>query len=162
MNGKHANSFKPTLSHINEILLGLTLINPNHGDQLIGYRIRLVHSHRTGGRMDSVTEGRLFTVIVFVAVAVHVPTVTVTVYVPDVDTIIDGVAAPVLHKYVPPPVAVNVAVSPEHIIPSFGIPEFSDIVMSAWQAGGISMSGNPETPCIKNGDSIPPVPSTTR
>ena len=42
----------------------------------------------------------------------------------------DAVVAPVLHKYVPPPVAVNVADDPVYIIPSFGTtPEFSVTVI---------------------------------
>jgi hypothetical protein len=36
-----------------------------------------------------------------------------------------GVVAFVFHLYVPPPVAVRVALSPSMIIPSFGVPELS-------------------------------------
>lgn len=57
------------------------------------------------------------TVMLTVAVLEHVPFETITEYeVPVVgETIIGLVVAPVLHEYVPPPVAVSVAFCPEQI-----------------------------------------------
>jgi hypothetical protein len=57
--------------------------------------------------------------------------VTVTLYPPAAPTDIEAVVAPVLHKYVPPPLAVRVAVAPAQMIPSlFATPDVSvlDIV----------------------------------
>ena len=51
----------------------------------------------------------LSNVVVSLAVAVQpFAPVTVTVHVPAVVTVIEAVVAPVLHKYVPPPLAVSV------------------------------------------------------
>ena len=71
--------------------------------------------------------GNGLTVIVDETDAVHpFEFVTVTVYVPAVPEVIPDVVAPVRHKYVPPPLAVSVAVAPAQIIPSFGVvPELS-------------------------------------
>ena len=47
-------------------------------------------------------------------------------------TVITADVAPVFHKYVPPPLAVNVAVAPVHIVPSlFATPEVSVISIAA-------------------------------
>src|SRR6187431_1077075 len=47
-----------------------------------------------------------------------------------------GVVSPVLHKYVPPPVAVSVAEAPAHIVPSlFTVPEASVTVIVGIGAG---------------------------
>ena len=61
----------------------------------------------------------VFTVTVALAVALHpAPLVTVTVYVVvDVGlSVIAAVVSPVLHKYVPPPLAVKVVLFPLQII----------------------------------------------
>ena len=59
--------------------------------------------------------GLAFTVSTLLDVAVQPDVVTVTVYVPAVDTLIPAVVAPVLHTYVPPPLAVNVDEPPAQI-----------------------------------------------
>ena len=65
----------------------------------------------------TVGEGSAFTVTVPAAVAVQpAALVAVTVYVPAIEVVIDVVTAPVLHEYDVPPVAVNVAVAPAHIV----------------------------------------------
>ena len=82
---------------------------------------------------DVVEVGRAFTVIVeLVAAEQPFEFVTVTEYVVVADglTTIAAVVAPVLHKYVDPPDAVKVALSPEQIIPSLlVIPELSATVV---------------------------------
>jgi hypothetical protein len=56
------------------------------------------------------------------AVAVHpAALVAVTVYVPAVVVVIEAVVALVLHAYDVPPVAVRVAVAPEHIVGLFTV-----------------------------------------
>jgi hypothetical protein len=60
--------------------------------------------------------GKALTVNVLVATAVQPAAfVTVTVYVPVVLTVMAAVVAVVLHKYVPPPLAVKVVLSPEQM-----------------------------------------------
>ena len=61
--------------------------------------------------------GTLFTITVTLSLSLEVPLLTVTVYVV-VEfglTVILCVVAPVFHRYVPPPLAVNVTLSPLHI-----------------------------------------------
>ena len=60
--------------------------------------------------------GLAITVTVPLAIAVHVAMVTVTVYVAAVPVEIEMPVAPVLHRYVPPPVTVSVAVPPAQIV----------------------------------------------
>ena len=74
--------------------------------------------------------GVVLTVTTLLAVAVHPPVaaVTVTVYVPVALSEIAAVVAAVLHRYVPPPVAVRVTlpgeqkvVAPDAVIPAVGV-----------------------------------------
>ena len=59
--------------------------------------------------------GTLTTVKVLLAVPVHpAAEVTVTIYVPGVDTEMEGVANPLFQRYVCPPVVVNVVLDPLH------------------------------------------------
>ena len=65
--------------------------------------------------------GNGLTVMVVLAVAVHpfaLVTVTVYVVVPAGVTVIAEVVAPVLHAYVPPPLAVSKADAPAQMVPS--------------------------------------------
>jgi hypothetical protein len=60
--------------------------------------------------------GLAFTVSDVLAVAVQPLAVTVTVYGPAVLTVLAAVVGPLLHAYVPPPLAVKVVLPPEHIV----------------------------------------------
>ena len=50
-------------------------------------------------------------------------------------TLIEAVVAPPVQRYVPPPLAVRVALAPEHIIPSLLVPEVSVTAMDADGSG---------------------------
>lgn len=78
------------------------------------------------------------TVILTEAAAVQPLLVTVTIYRVVIVglTVMLVVVAPVLHRYVPPPVPVSVTEDPAHIAPSLGVlPEVSDTVIPATGSG---------------------------
>jgi hypothetical protein len=100
--------------------------------------------------------GNVFTVINCDAVDVHPPLpVTVTVYVvlDTGETVMAAVVAPVLHEYVPPPLAVRLAEPPVQTALSLAVPDASVSVIDA--------TGNVFT--VINCDAVdvhPPVPVT--
>src|SRR5687768_8383549 len=106
------------------------------------------------------------TVMVIDITSLHPPTVTVTVYMVVVagETTMLGVDSPVLHEYVPPPVAVKVADDPAQIILSLlATPEFSVAVSvravlanSSAPISGFTASRGSQSISIVTGTGNPP------
>ena len=90
----------------------------------VAVRVAVAPAHIVG--LFTVGVGSAFTVTVPEAVSVHpAALVAVTVYVPAVEVVIEVVVALVLHTYEVPPVAVSVAVAPEHMVALFTVGEGS-------------------------------------